>query len=77
MLTWCVHIWLVIAALTRLSESPSRNTPLTTGGSIHEMPVRIVPPHEDDLQTLGGWGHFVRFALYNCASMRVRGVADT
>ena len=36
-----------------------------------------VPPNlrdEDDLQTLGGWGYFVRFALYNRAPMR--GVAD-
>ena len=27
------------------------------------------------IETLGGWGHFVRFALYNRAPMR--GVADT
>ena len=36
-----------------------------------------VPPNlrdEDDLQTLGGWGHFVRFALYNPVPRR--GVAE-
>jgi len=36
-----------------------------------------VPPNlgdEDDLQTLGGWGHFARFALYNRAPLG--GVAE-
>ncbi len=58
-----------------------RRSDVPTTRSTHASGDRVqligVPPNlrdEDDGQTLGGWGHFVRFALYNRAP--IHGVAD-
>src|SRR5712664_1600252 len=58
----------------RRSDVPTTRSTHASGGRVRLIGVPPNPRDDDDGQTLGGWGHFVRFALYNRAP--TRGVAD-